>query len=75
MGGKYSRISLSLIPNVIGKTDNFWYDFDTSKGRDYYLVKPAQRKQEPLFDNTIMAEQLCMKTHETIDENNLRILP
>lgn len=75
MGGKYSRISLSLIPNVIGKTDNFWYDFDTSKGRDYYLVKPAQRKQEPLFDNTIMAEQLSMKTHETIDENNLRILP
>ena len=75
MGGKYSRISLSITPYAIEKTDNFWYDFDTSKGRDYYLVQPAKRKHEHLFDNAIMAEQLSLHTHQTVDGSNLHVTP
>ena len=32
MGGKYSRISLSITPYAIEKTDNFWYDFNYFAG-------------------------------------------
>ena len=51
LGGKSTRISLSVIPNAINDTDNFWYHFDTSKSNDYYLVRPAQRKHEAKKDD------------------------
>ena len=73
LGGKSTRISLSVIPNAINDTDNFWYHFDTSKSNDYYLVRPAQRKHEALFDNAVMAEQLSLKANGAIDARNLSI--
>ena len=75
LGGKSTRISLSVIPNAINDTDNFWYHFDTSKSNDYYLVRPAQRKHEALFDNAVMAEQLSLKANGAIDARSLSISP
>ena len=75
LGGKSTRISLSVIPNAINDTDNFWYHFDTSKSNDYYLVRPAQRKHEALFDNAVMAEQLSLKANGGIDARSLSISP
>lgn len=75
LGGKTSRISLSVAPRYINKTDNFWYDFETSKGKDYYLVCPAQRKQERLFDNAVLAQLLCQQTKEAVDAGKLQITP
>lgn len=75
LGGKSTRISLSVTPNAINDTDNFWYHFDTSKSNDYYLVRPALRKQEALFDNAVMAEQLSLKANGAIDARSLSISP
>lgn len=75
LGGKTSRISLSVAPRAIENSDNFWYDFEISLNRSYYLVRPSKRKQEKLFDNNIMAEQLSLQTHEAVDANNLTISP
>lgn len=75
LGGDAQRFSLSVIPHFIEKTDNFWYEFETSKGKDLYLVQPANHKQEPLFDKLIMAEQLSLNTHEAIDAYKLNIRP
>ena len=34
LGGKGTRVSLSVWPREINKTDNFWYEFETAKGKD-----------------------------------------
>ena len=50
LGGKLSNISLSVYPREINDTDNFWFEFQTTVGKDYYYVVPAAGKREPLFD-------------------------
>ena len=49
LGGKLSNNSLSIYPREINDTDNFWFDFQTTAGKDYYYVMPAAGKREPLF--------------------------
>ena len=75
LGGKYSKISLTIFPNSINNTDNFWYNFETTKGKDYYLVMPDKRKQEKLFDNDIMAQRLSFETRKPISARDLHINP
>ena len=58
LGGKLSNNSLSIYPREINDTDNFWFDFQTTAGKDYYYVMPAAGKREPLFDKSKMAMQL-----------------
>ena len=52
LGGKLSNNSMSLYPHEINDTDNFWFDFQTTAGKDYYYVMPAAGKREPLFDKS-----------------------
>ena len=75
LGGKYSHLSLSIFPKDIEKTDNFWYDWETYKGKEYYLVKPDQRKQEQLFDNDVMAQQLSFITHKAVNPATFNVYP
>ena len=58
LGGKLSNISLSVYPRGINDTDNFWFEFQTTSGKEYYYVMPAAGKREPLFDKGKMAMQL-----------------
>jgi dipeptidyl aminopeptidase/acylaminoacyl peptidase len=39
-------------------SDRFWYGWETSKGRSFYLVDPMRAARTPLFDNAAMAAQL-----------------
>lgn len=41
LGGKLSNISLSVYPREINNTDNFWFEFQTTSGKEYYYVMPA----------------------------------
>ena len=45
-------------PRGINDTDNFWFEFQTTSGKEYYYVMPAAGKREPLFDKGKMAMQL-----------------
>ena len=45
LGGKLSNNSLSIYPREINDTDNFWFDFQTTAGKDYYYVMPAAGKR------------------------------
>ena len=67
LGGKLSRNSLAIYPHEINGTDNFWFDFQTTDGKFYYYVTPANGKRELLFDNDEMAMALTELTRETID--------
>ena len=73
LGGKLSNISLSVYPRGINDTDNFWFDFQTTAGKDYYYVMPAAGKREPLFDKSKMAMQLSEFTKGVVDKNKLDI--
>ena len=59
-GGKLSQNSFGFQPREINDTDNFWFEFQTTVGKEYYYVMPAAGKREPLFDKGKMAMQLLI---------------
>ena len=69
LGGKLSHNSLSIYPREINDTDNFWFEFQTTVGKEYYYVMPAAGKREPLFDKGKMAMQLSEFTKGVVDKN------
>ncbi len=48
----------SVTPHWLESGDRFWYTFETSQGRKWFIVDPAARSRKPLFDNAKMAVQL-----------------
>ena len=45
----------TLQPNWINGGDRFWYQWETSSGRSYYVVDPARATRTPIFDNDRIA--------------------
>ena len=45
-------------PHWLATGDRFWYTYETSQGRKWYLVDPGARTKRPLFDNAKMAAAL-----------------
>jgi dipeptidyl aminopeptidase/acylaminoacyl peptidase len=50
--------STAVVPNWIGKTDVFWYEYRTSRGKHFVRVNPQQGTRTPLFDRVKLATQL-----------------
>jgi dipeptidyl aminopeptidase/acylaminoacyl peptidase len=59
--------STSVTPNWIGKTDAFWYEYRTSKGKQWYRVNPSAATKEPLFDRVKLAAQLSEQVKKPLD--------
>src|SRR5579872_1358988 len=49
---------VSLAPHWLETGDRFWYTYETSRGRHFYLVDPVKKTKVPVFDNAKMAEML-----------------
>ena len=71
LGGSLGRGSLGIYPNELPGTDDFWFDFTTSAGRQYYYVRPREARKELLFDNNEMAARLSEQTREVVDAARL----
>jgi dipeptidyl-peptidase 4 len=54
-------------PHWIGKTDAFWYEYRTSKGKQWYRVRPHDRSKEALFDRVRMAALLSEQVRKPLD--------
>lgn len=65
--------STSVNPNWLKNSDRFWYSYDTSNGKTWYIVDPAARKKEPLFDNADMAAQLTRIIKDPFDAQHIDI--
>ncbi len=52
-------------------SDRFWYEFETSDGKTYYIVDPLKRAKQPLFDNVFLAAQLTKLTKDPYDAKHL----
>lgn len=63
----------SVTPNWIGKTDNFWYVYRTSKGTNYWKVYPANKSKEPLFDHARLAAALSELSKKPIEAHGLSL--
>src|SRR5262245_4710739 len=63
--------STTVTPNWIGKTDAFWYEYRTSKGKQWYRVNPVSAKKTPLFDRTRLAALLSEQVKKPLDSLQL----
>ena len=66
--------STSVSPHWLKESERFWYQYETSQGRSYYLVDPAKKLKKLLFDNVKMAADLSRLTGDPFDAQHLDIV-
>src|SRR5262249_36556205 len=64
---KQFMYSPAVEPHWIGKSDSFWYEYRTSKGKQWYRVNPSLKTKEPLFDRVRLAGGLSEEIHKPLD--------
>lgn len=65
--------STTVTPRWIQRSDRFWYEWETSEGKSYWLVDPARGTKRQIFDNDRMAAELTRITRDPWDGQNLLI--
>ncbi|MDE2784247.1 MAG: DPP IV N-terminal domain-containing protein [Gemmatimonadota bacterium] len=65
--------SLRVTPRWIEDTDRFWYEWETSDGRHFYLVDPGQGTKTEIFDNDQIAAELTRITRDPWDAQHLPV--
>lgn len=63
----------AVTPHWFETGDKFWYGYETSQGRKFFLVDPLKKSKAPLFDNAKMAAQLTNITRIPYDAQHLPI--
>lgn len=53
------------------KSDRFWYEFETTEGKNWYVVNPANKTKTPLFDKDALAAQLTLAIKDPFDGQHL----
>src|SRR3989442_303770 len=65
--------STGLVPNWIGKSDEFWYEYRTSKGATFWRVDAAKKSKKPLFDRERLAEKLAELSRKPVDAETMQL--
>ncbi|MFN0123140.1 MAG: DPP IV N-terminal domain-containing protein [Blastocatellia bacterium] len=63
----------AVAPHWLEAGDRFWYSYETSQGKRFWLVDPLRKSKTPLFDNAKMAAQLTLLTRIPYDAPHLPI--
>src|SRR5579883_1971378 len=74
MQGRVGKLvfDMSVTPHWLAG-DKFWYSYETSHGRHFYIVDPAKKTKAPVFDNAKMAAMLTEITRVPYDSQHLPI--
>lgn len=64
---------MAVTPHWLSTGDRFWYSYETSHGREFYLVDPAKKTKVAVFDNIKMAAMLTEITRTPYDSRHLPI--
>jgi dipeptidyl-peptidase 4 len=64
---------LSVTPHWLDSGDRFWYSFESSKGRRFYLVDPVKKTKTYVFDPVKLAASLTQGTGLPYDSQHLPI--
>ena len=65
--------STSVDAHWLKQSERFWYAYETSAGKTYYLVDPVKRTKKPLFDNAKMAADMSRLSKDPFDAQHLDI--
>lgn len=65
--------STSVSPRWIEGSDRFWYEYETSDGKRYWLVDPIAGTKTEIFDNDRIAAELTRITLDPWDAQHLPI--
>lgn len=65
--------STSVDAHWLKHSDRFWYTYETSEGKTFYIVDPARKSKRPIFDNVKMAAMLTRITKDPYDAKHLPI--
>jgi dipeptidyl-peptidase-4 len=63
----------AVTPHWLETSDRFWYSYETSQGKKFYLVDPLKKTKAPLFDSAKMAAMLTSLTRIPYDAQHLPI--
>src|SRR5580704_10343843 len=64
---------MNVTPHWLESGDRFWYSYETSHGRHFYLVDPVKKTKVPVFDNARMSAMLTAITRTPYDSQHLPI--
>lgn len=65
--------STRVSPTWLSNSDRFWYMYETTEGKSWYIVDPARGTKQALFDNHDVAAQMSTLTGDPFDWQNLDI--
>ncbi|WP_192822185.1 DPP IV N-terminal domain-containing protein [Rufibacter sp. LB8] len=63
----------SLDPHWLKKTDQFWYQYETSNGKNWYIVDPATKSKRAIFDLDQVAAAITLIVKDPFDAQHLPI--
>jgi dipeptidyl-peptidase-4 len=63
----------SVAPHWLEQGDRFWYTFENSKGRKFYIVDPVKKSKTFVFDPVKLAASLTTATGIPYDSQHLPI--
>lgn len=73
--GKLDKMVFSTMvdPHWLKKSNRFWYTYETSNGKNWYIIDPARTEKRLLFDNAKLASQLTAIVRDPMDAQHLNI--
>lgn len=65
--------STKVEPHWLKNSNRFWYEYETSDGKYYYIVDPKLKSKSQLFDHDKLAADMTRLTGDPFDRKNLDI--
>jgi dipeptidyl-peptidase 4 len=65
--------STAVDPHWLKNSDRFWYAYETSNGKNWFIVDPVKAEKKLLFDNARLAAQLTRIVKDPMDAQHLMI--
>lgn len=61
----------SVDPHWLKKSDRFWYMYETTEGKKWYIVDPVKAEKKLLFDNADLAAKITRIVKDPFDAQHL----
>lgn len=65
--------STTVTPHWFKKSDRFWYSYETTEGKRWYLVDPLKSSKKTMFDNAKLAAEITRIIKDPFDAQHLPI--
>jgi dipeptidyl-peptidase-4 len=65
--------SQAVDPHWLKLTNRFWYVYETSEIKSWYIIDPATRKKTRMFDNDKLAAEITLIVKDPFDAQHLPI--